>query len=198
MKKVLSSQSRLEQIVSDILIDMETRPRLLDRRGNAMLVCASIYQACKVFELLSKTDLAGKCAIVTSYQPSAADIKGEDSGDGMNAELRKYDVYRKMLAEFFGEPGNGRQHGDHGGASILSEMATREFTARPRLEIALKSKCLLSFCKGVRRFDSPRLIGRCSRDASFVVFRQAGGKILCDTGVYTIGVIDASQTVYSV
>ncbi len=104
MKKVLSSQSRLEQIVSDILMDMEMRPRLLDRRGNAMLVCASIYQACKVFELLSKTDLAGKCAIVTSYQPSAADIKGEDSGEGMNEELRKYDVYRKMLAEFFEEP----------------------------------------------------------------------------------------------
>jgi hypothetical protein len=69
-----------------------------------MLVCASIYQACKVFELLGKTDLAGRCAIVTSYQPSAADIKGEDSGEGMNEELRKYDVYRKMLAEFFEEP----------------------------------------------------------------------------------------------
>ena len=103
MQKVLSSQSRLEQIVNDILIDMETRPRLLDGRGNAMLVCSSIYEACKVYELFMKTDLAGKCAIVTSYQPSAADIKGQDSGEGMNEELRKYAAYRHMLAEFFDE-----------------------------------------------------------------------------------------------
>ncbi|MCI0580249.1 MAG: HsdR family type I site-specific deoxyribonuclease, partial [Chloroflexi bacterium] len=37
MKQVLSSQSRLEQIVNDILMDMEIRPRLMDGRGNAML-----------------------------------------------------------------------------------------------------------------------------------------------------------------
>jgi type I restriction enzyme, R subunit len=83
MQKVLSSQSRLEQIVKDILLDMETKPRLMDGRGNAMLVCASIYQACKVYELFSRTDLAGKCAIITSYKPSPADIKGEESGEGL-------------------------------------------------------------------------------------------------------------------
>ena len=38
MKKVLSSQSRLEKIVADILMDMETRDRLKSGRGNAMLV----------------------------------------------------------------------------------------------------------------------------------------------------------------
>jgi type I restriction enzyme R subunit len=48
MQNILSSQSRLERIVDDILLDMETKPRLMDRRGNAMLVCSSIYQACKV------------------------------------------------------------------------------------------------------------------------------------------------------
>jgi len=69
MQKVLSSQSRLEQIVNDILLDMDIKPRLMDGRGNAMLVCSSIYQACKVYELFSKTELKGKCAIVTSYLP---------------------------------------------------------------------------------------------------------------------------------
>jgi type I restriction enzyme R subunit len=64
LRNVLSSQSRLEMIVNDILMDMETKPRLMDGRGNAMLVCASIYQACKTYELLSHTDLAGKCAIL--------------------------------------------------------------------------------------------------------------------------------------
>jgi type I restriction enzyme R subunit len=35
MQKVLSSQSRLEKIVADILFDMETRPRLMDGHGVA-------------------------------------------------------------------------------------------------------------------------------------------------------------------
>jgi type I restriction enzyme, R subunit len=104
MKQVLSSQSRLEQIVADILMDMETRPRLLDGRGNAMLVCASIYQACKVYDLFSKTPLAGKCAIITSYKPSPADIKLEETGEGATERLRQYEIYRQMLADFFEEP----------------------------------------------------------------------------------------------
>jgi type I restriction enzyme R subunit len=101
MQRVLSSKSRLEQIVDDILMDMATRPRLMDGRGNAMLVCASVYQACKVFEMLSQTNLAGKCAIITSYQPSASDLKGEESGEGQTEKLFKYEVYRKMLAGYF-------------------------------------------------------------------------------------------------
>lgn len=101
MQKVLSSKSRLEQIVNDILLDMEIRPRLMDGRGNAMLVCASVYQACKAYEMFSQTDLAGKVAIVTSYQPTAASIKGEESGEGLTEKLFKYDIYRRMLAEYF-------------------------------------------------------------------------------------------------
>jgi len=101
MQKVLSSQSRLDMIVSDILLDMDEKPRLMDGRGNAMLVCASIYQACKVYELFSKTELKGKCAIVTSYLPSPADIKGEESGEGLTEKLHQYEIYQEMLADYF-------------------------------------------------------------------------------------------------
>ena len=101
MQKVLSSKSRLEQIVSDILMDMEIKPALMSGRGNAMLVCASVHQACVVYELFSKTDLAGKCAVVTSYHPAASTIKGEESGEGLTEKLFKYNTYRKMLAEYF-------------------------------------------------------------------------------------------------
>ena len=101
MQKVLSSKSRLEQIVSDILMDMELKPALLSGRGNAMLVCASVHQACVVYDLFSKTDLAGKCAVVTSYQASTSSIKGEESGEGHTEKLFKYDTYRKMLSEYF-------------------------------------------------------------------------------------------------
>jgi len=104
MQKVLSSQDRLEQIVNDILMDMETKPRLMDGHGNAMLVCSGIYQACKVFDLFSKTDLTGKCAIVTSYQPSPADIKGEETGEGLTEKLNQYSIYRRMLADYFEKP----------------------------------------------------------------------------------------------
>ena len=97
MRKVLSCQSRLEKIVADILLDMETRDRLMSGRGNAMLVSSSIYQACKLYELFDKTDLAGKCAIVTSYKPSPNDIKGELSGEGLTESLRQYEIYNRML-----------------------------------------------------------------------------------------------------
>ena len=97
MQKLLSSKSRLEQIVNDILLDMDTRPRLMDGRGNAMLVCSSIYQACKVYEMFSQTELAGKVAIVTSYRPDAASIKGEETGEGLTEKLSKHATYRKNV-----------------------------------------------------------------------------------------------------
>jgi type I restriction enzyme R subunit len=104
MQKVLSSLDRLEKIVADILLDMETRDRLKSGYGNALLVSGSIYSACRFFEMFQKTDLAGKCAIVTSYKPSPADIKGEETGEGLTEKLRQYDIYRKMLAAHFNEP----------------------------------------------------------------------------------------------
>ena len=75
MKMVLSSQSRLEKIVADILLDMETKDRLRSGHGNALLVSGSIYQACKLYELFTSHGF-DKCAIVTSYQPYIADTKG--------------------------------------------------------------------------------------------------------------------------
>lgn len=104
MQKVLSSKSRLQQIVNDILLDMDTKPRLMDGYGNAMLVCSSVYQACKAYEMFSQTDLAGKVAIVPSFQPTAASIKGEETGEGLTEKLFKYDIYRRMLADYFEQP----------------------------------------------------------------------------------------------
>lgn len=101
MQKVVSSKSRAEQIVADILIDMETKPRLMDRRGNAMLVGSSIYQACKFYDLFVNAGFKGKCAIVTSYQPNASEISKEDAGAGKTEKLAQYDTHRKMLADYF-------------------------------------------------------------------------------------------------
>ena len=104
MRRVLSSQDRLSKIVADIVLDMETRDRLRNDQGNALLVSDSIYSACRLFEMFERTHLAGKCAIITSYRPTAKSIKGEKAGEGSTENLLKYGIYRKMLAAYFDEP----------------------------------------------------------------------------------------------
>jgi type I restriction enzyme R subunit len=104
MQKIVSSEPRARQIVDDILFDMETKPRLMDGRGNALLVGSSIYQACKFYDLFCQAGFKGKCAIVTSYDPQAGDIAKEDSGEGATERLRQYEIYRQMLADHFNEP----------------------------------------------------------------------------------------------
>ncbi|MFJ4911312.1 type I restriction endonuclease subunit R [Streptomyces sp. NPDC088726] len=104
VQKVASSEPRARQIVNDVLFDMETKPRLMDGRGNAMLVSQSIYQACKFYELFIQAGFKGKCAIITSYAPQASDIAKEDSGHGATERLRQYEIYRQMLADHFNEP----------------------------------------------------------------------------------------------
>jgi type I restriction enzyme R subunit len=94
MKKVFSSVGRLQKIVADILLDMETRERLQNGRGNAILVSDSIYNACRFYQLFQDAGFT-RCAIVTSFAPSHSDIKGE--GEGYTEKLMQYDIYQKML-----------------------------------------------------------------------------------------------------
>ena len=110
MQRVLSARDRLDKIVADILLDMEVRDRLKSGRGNAMLVSGSIYSACRFFDLFQQTDLADKCAIVTSYRPTSADIKGEETGEGRTEKILRHGAYRKMLAAHFNEPEDTAMH----------------------------------------------------------------------------------------
>ena len=99
MQAVLSSRSRLEQIVKDIILDMETKDRLKSGRGNAMLVAGSIYEACKYYELFQAAGFK-KCAVITSYNPHISDIKGETTGEDKDTEnVEKYRIYKKMLGD---------------------------------------------------------------------------------------------------
>jgi len=146
MQKVLSARSRLEKIVGDILIDMETRDRLSSGRGNAMLVAGSIYSACQFFEMFQRTDLADKCAIVTSYQPMASDIKGQDAGEGKNEKLRQYEIYRKMLARHFNE------HEDEAAGKVeqFEQDVKKRFIDEPG-----QMKLLIVVDKLLTGFDAP-------------------------------------------
>jgi type I restriction enzyme, R subunit len=146
MQAVLSSRSRLEQIVDDILMDMATRDRLKSGRGNAMLVSGSIYQACKFYELFDKTDLKGRCAIVTSYRPSPTDLKGEESGEGLTEQLRQYDIYKQMLADWFNEPAETAVNK----AEEFDKQAKKKFVAEPG-----QLKLLIVVDKLLTGFDAP-------------------------------------------
>ncbi len=100
MQKVLSSRSRMDRVVRDIIFDFSVKPRLSNDRGNAILVASSIYEACKYFTLFQKTLFKGKCAVVTSYNPLTRDVTKEETG--ANTETDKqfiYNTYTELLKE---------------------------------------------------------------------------------------------------
>ena len=146
MQKVLSSHGRLRQIVSDILLDMATRDRLQSGRGNAMLVADSIYSACRFYAMFRETELKGKCAIITSYQPSPESIKGEETGEGFTESLLKYDVYRKMLAEHFNEP----EETASGNIARFEQEVKKRFVEEPG-----QMKLLIVVDRMLTGFDAP-------------------------------------------
>ena len=146
MQKVLSSHGRLRQIVNDILLDMATRDRLQSGRGNAMLVADSIYSACRFYAMFRETELKGKCAIITSYQPSPESIKGEETGEGLTESLLKYDVYRKMLAEHFNEP----EETASGNIARFEQEVKKRFVEEPG-----QMKLLIVVDRMLTGFDAP-------------------------------------------
>jgi type I site-specific deoxyribonuclease, HsdR family len=109
MQNVLSSRSRMERVVSDIIFDFSVKPRLSNHRGNAILVASSIYEACKYYDLLQKTPFKGRCAVVTSYNPQAKDITKEETG--ANTETDKqfiYNTYNELLKNVVAKPGKSK------------------------------------------------------------------------------------------
>ena len=146
MQKVRSSQSRLGKIVSDVLLDMETRDRLRSGHGNAMLITDSIYSACRFFDMFQKTDLTGKCAVLTSYRPTPADIKGEETGEGITEKRFQYDIYRKMLAAYFNEPEDAAMYK----IERFEQEAKKRFVDEPG-----RMKLLIVVDKLLTGFDAP-------------------------------------------
>jgi type I restriction enzyme R subunit len=100
MQNVLSSRSRMDRVVADIIFDFGVKPRLSSERGNAILVASSIYEACKYYTLFQRTPLRGKCAVITSYNPIAGDVTTEEIG--ANTETDKqfvYNTYTELLEQ---------------------------------------------------------------------------------------------------
>lgn len=96
IQKILSTKDRLQKIAFDIIKDFKVKPRLRDGKGNAILVSGSIYEACRYYEIFQQFGFK-KCAIVTSYEPNTASIKGETTGDGDTEKIEQYEIYQRML-----------------------------------------------------------------------------------------------------
>lgn len=96
MQNIFSSRQRIDAVVGDICLDMDTTPMLVNRRGNAILVADSIYQACRYWDAFQKTALKGHCAVITSFEAKADDINMASSGENESEDEYKYRIYKEM------------------------------------------------------------------------------------------------------
>ena len=108
-QRVLSSRSRMDRVVSDIVFDFSVKPRLSNGQGNAILVASSIFDACKYFTLFEKTPLKGKCAVVTSYNPQTRDVTQEETGANTETDRQFiYNTYKALLKGVVARPRMGK------------------------------------------------------------------------------------------
>ena len=144
MQNVLSSKSRMDRVVADIVFDFSVKPRLSAERGNALLVASSIYEACRYFSLFQGTFFKGKCAVVTSYSPYAGDVTLEETG--ANTETAKqfiYNTYNELLEGVEPNPGMSK-------TETYEERAKDLFINEPQ-----NMKLLVVVDKLLTGFDAP-------------------------------------------
>ncbi|HEV8240389.1 MAG TPA: type I restriction endonuclease subunit R [Thermoanaerobaculia bacterium] len=94
MQELMSAGERKQRILHSILEDFDLKPRLNNDRGTAILVAASIYDACHYFRLLQNTTLAPYSGIVTSYEPNHNAISREPANSD---ERYKFDTYTQHV-----------------------------------------------------------------------------------------------------
>jgi type I restriction enzyme, R subunit len=125
MRNVLSSKSRMDRVVSDIIFDFSVKPRLSSERGNALRVASSIYEACKYFTLFQKTSFRGKCAVVTSSNPRAKDVTMEEVGANTETDRQFiFNTYTELLKDTEANPGMTK-------TETYEERAKALFTKEP-------------------------------------------------------------------
>ena len=145
LKEVLSSESRQDQIVTDVVLDFEYKiPRLMTGQGNAILVASSIFEACRYYDLFQKTRLRGKCAVVTSYDPKARDISKEDVGANTESDKELvFKTYTSILADVTAEPGKSK-------TETYEDRVTQLFVEQPA-----NMSLLIVVDKLLTGFDAP-------------------------------------------
>ena len=135
MEELMSAGERKQRIVASIIEDFGLKPRLNNDRGTAILVAASIYDACHYFRLFQNTSFGQYCGIVTSYEPNHNAISREPPNSD---ERYKFDTYTKHV--------------------LKKGQATKQYedeTKRRFIEEPANMKLLIVVSKLLTGFDAP-------------------------------------------
>ncbi len=98
MEKLMSSGDRKQRIIASIIEDFCLKPRLNNDRGTAILVAASIYDACHYYRLFQNTTFGEYCGIITSYETNHNAISREPANSD---ERYKFDTYKQYVLQDF-------------------------------------------------------------------------------------------------
>ena len=77
MEELMSAEERKSRIAASILHDFDIKPRLNDDRGTAILVAASIYDACHYYRIFQGKPFGEYCGLITSFEPNHNAISRE-------------------------------------------------------------------------------------------------------------------------
>ena len=92
--KLMSAGERKQRIIANIIEDFSLKPRLNNDRGTAILVAASIYDACHYFQIFQITPFGQYCGIITSYEPNHNAISREPANSD---ERYKFNTYTQHV-----------------------------------------------------------------------------------------------------
>ena len=141
LEKVYSTKERIERIGYSILDDVGFG-LLKHDWCNAMLVAGSIYQAYRYYEFFSKSELKGRCAVVTSYDPVDSDLANDSADNNKTTEAKyKYDWAKQSFKDAGDEIKN---------ADDYEKWAKGIFVKRPA-----QMKLLIVVNKLLTGFDAP-------------------------------------------
>lgn len=135
MEELMSAGERKQRIIANIIEDFSLKPRLNNDRGTAILVAASIYDACHYFRLFQNTSFGQYCGIITSYEPNHNAISREPANSD---ERYKFDTYTQHV--------------------LTSCQTTKQYedeTKRRFIEEPANCKLLIVVSKLLTGFDAP-------------------------------------------
>jgi type I restriction enzyme R subunit len=135
MEELMSSAERKQRIIADIIHDFGVQPRLNNDRGTAILVAASIYDACHYFRLFKNTGFGNYCGIITSFEPNPNAISREPANSD---ERYKFDTYTQNVLR------NGQT------TKQYEDEAKRRFIEEPA-----NMKLMIVVSKLLTGFDAP-------------------------------------------
>jgi type I restriction enzyme, R subunit len=135
MEELMSAGERKLRIIASIIEDFSLKPRLNNDRGTAILVAASIYDACHYFRLFQNTSFGKYCGIITSYEPNHNAISRESA---QSDERYKFDTYTLHVLK------NGQT------TKTYEDEAKRRFIEEPA-----NLKLLIVVSKLLTGFDAP-------------------------------------------